>query len=99
MIQGTTPTHVFQLPFSTDLIEEIQVTYVQGEEEILQKTTDDIIKEGDTIRYSLTQEETFLFDHRKIVKIQIRVLLTDGTVMASAIFTARVDKCLDDEVL
>ena len=99
MIKGTTPTHVFNLPFETDLIEEVKITYSQSDIEVLSKTTTDCTFEGKTITLALTQEETLLFNHHKNVQIQVRVLTITNEVLASDIKIANVGKCLDNEVL
>lgn len=99
MIRGTTPTHIFKLPFATDVLEEIMILYVQNGEEILQKNIADVTLGTDTISLTLTQEETFLFDHKKNVQIQLRVKTTAGNVLASSIMVVRVEECLSEEVL
>ena len=99
MIRGTTPTHTFTLPFSTELVSCLKITYKQDDTEILVKRTEDCELEGNNIIIKLTQEETFLFDCKKIVRIQMRVLDSSQTAIASKIILASVDECLDNEVL
>ena len=98
MFRATTPTHIFALPFDTSQLKEIRVTYAQGGETILSKTEADCTLNGKEIRIQLTQEETLLFKPERVY-IQLRVLTTDGNVMASNIATVYADNCLDEEVL
>lgn len=99
MIRGTTPTHIFNLPFSADLVAAARVIYKQGQKEILRKETEDFTKDGKSLRTTLTQEDTLLFDCKLNVKIQLRVKTTDGAVLATKPRLVTVEECLDGEVL
>lgn len=99
MIRGTTPTHIFNLPFDVEKISEVRVIYAQRDKPILIKTEKDCTLQDQTIKVNLTQEDTFKFDHRKEVQIQVRVLTTTGDVLTSYIQSVDAYKCLKDEVL
>lgn len=99
MIRGTTPTHTFNLPFDTSLIDKVRVLYAQNDAVILVKNESDCVANDDTITLKLTQEETFLFDRKLPVEIQVRILCNDGTVLTSVPYKVGVLKCLQDEVL
>lgn len=99
MIRGTTPTHIFRLPFNTSLIDEVRIIYAQSDEQILVKETVDCNLDGNTISVTLTQEDTFKFDCKKCVQIQVRVLTAGGEALASKIKHIDVEKCLDNEVI
>lgn len=99
MIRGTTPIHTFELPFDTSICKEIKITYAQNDKVILEKKSKSCNLEGNTVTLRLTQEETFKFDCKKLVQIQLRVLTTNDEVLASDIALERPDKCLDSEVL
>ena len=100
MIRGTTPTHIFQIPFNTSQIKELKILYAQSNEILLEKRMRDCTIDGDTITVHLTQEETFLFDCKKNrVEIQIRILTTNDELLSSTIMNVPVSRCLDNEVL
>ena len=99
MRKGTTPTHIFELPFDSSDVSKIKITYQQNNSTILTKRDNDLKLEGNTVSTTLTQAETFLFDHTRTVYIQVRVLTNDGVALTSEIMAVGVDKCLDDEVL
>ena len=99
MIRGSTPTHIFTLPFGVETVKTVEITYAQNEEVKLKKTDVDCVLEGSTVSVKLTQEDTFKFDEKPLVKIQIRVLTLDGDVIPSEIMYATVKECLSDEVL
>lgn len=99
MKRGTTPIHQFVLPYSVDMIEEVEVTYHQHGKEVLKKYLNEFTAEGKTVYTMLSQEETFAFDEGVNVEIQLRVLTKGGEVHASEIFTVGCMKCLSDEVL
>ena len=99
MIRGTTPTHVFNLPIASEEIAELKIIYAQDDNILLTKRKNECeIKEKSAI-IRLTQEETFLFDYKKPVQIEIRALLVNDVALKSPIMQRSVDKCLDNEVL
>lgn len=99
MRQGTTPTHTFKLPFNTSAIDEARIIYSQGDNVIIKKETMDCTLEDNTISVNLTQEDTFKFDTKKMVDIQVRILSAGGQALASNIIRVSAERCLDSEVL
>ena len=99
MIRGTTPTHVFTLPFDTSLVKTLQIIYKQKSDVMLTKGNEDCMLEGDTVTVKLTQADTLSFDYSKPVEIQVRVLTIDAEALVSNIVRVRVEQCLNDEVL
>lgn len=99
MIRGTTPTHIFTLPFDTDTVADLRVSYAQNCGEILVKNLDDVTLSGNTISVTLTQEDTLKFDHNKRAMAQIKVKTHAGDVMSSDVITVVVERSLNDEVL
>lgn len=99
MIRGTTPIHTFTLPFDVSVIKTVKVIYAQDDIQLFCKRTEDCELDGSVIRVGLTQEETFLFDCKKQVQIQIRVLTLNGDSISTDVINVSVKKCLDYEVL
>lgn len=99
MIPGTTPLHIFKLPFDTSTIRAARVAYAQRDAVLLIKEKGALTMAGNEISVRLTQEETLRFRCGVDAEIQLRVLTTSGDVPASKIFSVPVDKCLDREVL
>lgn len=99
MTRGSTPTHVFTLPFGAETVKTVEITYAQNEAIKLQKTNADCVLEGNAVSVKLTQEDTFKFDEKPLVEIQIRVLTLGGDVIPSDIMYTTVKRCLSDEVL
>ena len=99
MIRGTTPTHTFDIPFDTSMVKEVKITYAQRDTVILEKKTGDCELNGNTISVTLTQEDTFKFDCKKPVEIQVRVLTSAGEALSTIPQVVGVCKCLDNEVL
>lgn len=95
---GTTPTHTFTIPFSSDMIRECQIIYQQNEKEVLTKYKKDCTMQDESILVTLTQEETFLFK-KGHVSIQVRVVTHNGEALASDIILVSCKRCLSDEVL
>ena len=99
MIRGTTPTHTFNIPFDTSVIKEVRIIYAQDDIELFTKSTEDCELKDTNIIVTLTQQDTFKFDHKKYVQIQIRILTIYGEVLSSVIDKIGVSQCLSDEVL
>lgn len=99
MIRGTTPTHVFQLPIDAGTLKEVRITYKQHSKVVLEKTEADVTMEGRTISFVLTQEESMRFESGVTVKLQVKVLTVNGTVLASPIREFTVEDILNSEVL
>ncbi len=99
MYRGTTPTHNFTIPFECSLLKEIRVIYKQGGEVVLEKKVSDCSLKDCTISVDLTQEETFLFDCKKDVTIQLRALTKLGQALVSKPKVIDVGECLTEEVL
>lgn len=96
---GTTPTHTWTLPFDASLVAEARAIYKQSGEEILRKETEHFAMDGQKLSVTLSQEETFRFDCRTPVKIQLRVRTTSGTVLKTVPLTKTPTECLDREVI
>lgn len=101
MIRGTTPTHVFALPFKTSLLKEIRITYAQAGSTIVEKTTEDCTLGEDTITVTLTQKDTLKFSScgTGSVSVQLKVLTTAGDVLATSVKRVMVEEILNTEVL
>ena len=99
MIQGTTPTHTFTLPFDVSMIDKVRIIYSQKDQPVVTKNTEDCQLEGENVVVVLTQEDTFAFDHNEPVEIQIRMLTVGGDAIASHIKKVDCAKCLEKEVL
>ena len=99
MYKGTTPIHIFVLPFDANTIENAVVTYYQKGKIIFEKWKDDCIFEDNTITVNLSQEETLKFEHSYPAKIQVRLKTYDDSVYASQIYEEPIMPCLNEEVI
>ena len=99
MIRGTTPRHIFTLPFDVESIATLRVIYRQDKKIILTKTDSDVLLSGNSVEVLLSQEDTLSFRSGYPVEIQLRVLLQDETAMASDIYKVSCGCCLEDEVI
>ena len=99
MIRGTTPTHTFNVPIDTSTIKEVRILYAQDDALVLVKETKDCELGDGIVKTTLSQDDTFMFDCKKCVEVQIRVLTEGGEALASVPVKVSVSKCLHDEVL
>lgn len=99
MIRGTTPTHEFEVSINTATIKTVRIIYSQKDDVLFVKENDDCTMRDNIITTTLTQEETFMFDHKNPVQIQIRALTGGGQAIATDIMERSVCQCLEEEVL
>lgn len=99
MIRATTPTHIFNLPFETNTIKELSITYSQRKTPLVQKNKGNCAFDGKVIALTLSQKDTLKFSDRRPVEIQLRVLTTSNTSLAGTITEIDVGRILDDNIL
>lgn len=99
MIRGTTPTHTFNIPFDSGYLKKILITYAQKKIPVIEKTEQDCVLDGNSIKVTLSQKDTLKFDDRRPVEIQIRVVTTNDTALATNVGTIDVGRVLNEEVL
>ncbi len=99
IMRGTTPTHEFVIPFNTDMIAALRISYAQDDKEIIVKREGECSLASKTVSVTLTQEETFKLDCKKQVEVQIRILTKGGEALENDIIYLGVGKCLNNEVL
>lgn len=93
MIQGTTPTHLFNLPFETSMIEAVRIVYEQNKKIILVK--EECTMNENSLELKLTQEETLQFDENIPVRIQLHIRTKTDDAYASKVFTVPAYELLD----
>lgn len=102
MRKSTTPKIVLRIKDSSIDLNEVDICHVTLKAESnghsLLIESPDIDTEARTVSFSLTQEETMGFNLGSI-KIQIKMKLNDGTVIASKIVKTCMDEILEDTVL
>lgn len=99
MIRGTTPTHIFTLPFDSGEISQLRLTYSQDGVTVFEKNETEVNRAGTQLEYTLTQTESLAFTEQKAVEIQLKIKTIDGTVVASKIMRTNVSTVLNEEVL
>ncbi len=99
MMQGTTPTHRFTIPFDASFVRRVRVSYSQNGTCVLIKEDPECHVEGNVIELKLSQEETLKFDEFSSVLIQVRVLTVDGDALATDPIRVSCGAVLDNEVL
>lgn len=99
ILPGTTPKHVFNLPFVIPEGSAIRIIYKQKEDVLFVKKTADCNVNKNTIITRLTQEETFLLDNDCKVLIQVRILTPEEDVLASRPIGKSVGACLEKEIM
>lgn len=98
MIRGTTPTLYFDLPFESNTIEVLYITFNQSDVTVLEKTNSDegVTLNDKTITVHLTQEDTLKLNGRTNTEIQLRIKTVDGEALASNIISTPTERVLKD---
>lgn len=102
IIRGTTPTLRFKIPFEQAIIKVAYITFEQNGKDILEKSTNDENVEltDELITIKMSQEDTLAFSNiNGKAEMQIRILLTDDTAVASKIYKVSVDRILKEGVI
>ena len=99
MIQGTTPTHKFNIPFNTEGIERVRIVYEQAGDVVLTKENEGCTMSGNTLIVRLTQEETLLFKSNVSTRIQVHLRTKSGEAYASTLMRVSVFELLEKEVI
>ena len=99
MRRGTTPTHIFTLPFDVSIITDVRVIYSQEKVvKIRRKGIEECSMVGNDITLKLTREETMKLNSSKLVNIQLEIWTPGNDVMVSDPILKSIDECFDDEV-
>lgn len=107
MRRGTTPTIEYDIPFKAEEIDELWVTFSQGNNnpptEVLTKTLEDegVELEDYIVKITFSQADTLKFHKSGLPKVQsqLRILFTDGSADASNIISFNVGLILKDGVI
>ncbi len=99
MVKGTTPTLYFECDLVWDDIKELSLVFEQNGKIILKFSKSDCIYEDGSLVITLTQEQSLTFSEQGNIKMQIKLKLLDGTVLASEIVTSTVGQILDEEII
>lgn len=100
MIRGTTPTLTFNLPFDVSNLKTAYVTIKSKDKTVkVEKSLAECTAVGKSIIATLTQADTLLFEGRKNVRVQLRVLTKSDEALASNIYTVPMGEILKDGVI
>lgn len=99
MIRGTTPTHVFGVPFRAAEIAALQVIYAQGAKAVLTRTKPTCTVTDGEISLTLTEQETMRFVSGAPVQLQLRVKTVTGEIFATRIHTLPLTDTLAEVTL
>ena len=99
MIQYTTPTFTFDINVQEKVIADIEITFKQDDKALQkEKIKDNLSIIDGKLNVTLTQEETGNFSVGTC-QVQMRVLTSDGKVLASEIARVKVEPSLSSDVL
>ena len=99
MYKTTTPTFRLTIPYTADEIDNFVLSLVQQGKTVYTLTQDDCEVTDSKIIFTLTQEQTAVFVHRYPIHLQVRIMLTSGVVVSSAVEHIYVHRSLDDTIL
>lgn len=88
-VRGTTPTITFRLPFQTDQIRDVEIYFAQ-KDFLFQKDTADCSFEENRITVTLSQEETMQLNEGLSLRLQVRIVFTNGAIGATRILSTSV---------
>lgn len=101
MIQYTTPTYIFDINVPSEVIADIEVTFSQASTEVMiqkEMVRDNLVIMDNKLNVTLSQEETGLFAVGSC-QVQMRILTSDGKVLATEIARVKVEPSLSSDIL
>ena len=99
MYKTTTPTFNLTIPFAADDINNFVLSLVQQGQTVFTFTQDDCVVTDNKITFTLTQEQSAVFVHRYPIHLQVRIMLTSGVVVSSAVEHIYVHRSLNNTIL
>lgn len=81
IIRGTTPKHVFDLPYPREEISNIRIIYGQNGKSLFVKLGKDCSFLDKKVEVSLSQEDTYLMKPNKILDVEIKIKLVNNNVV------------------
>lgn len=98
MIRGTTPTLMFTTPYTADQVTSGYITFTMRGDVVLDiPVSDDSVAISDNaISLTLTQQQTLSFQSKATSLVQLRLVLDDGSVVASNIIKITIGDILKD---
>lgn len=102
MIQGTTPSLHFNLPFPASMIKKAEITlqYIDDLKKVLiVKTLEDCELGETSIATRLTQEETLKLPAPATAKVQLRIVTTDDIILATDVYDTTIKELLKKDVI
>ncbi len=98
MVKGSTPTFTIKLPVHTDIINYIQVVFVQENTCSLIVDTDRMVLDGYFASFTLEEWETLEFAPGVIADLQFSLSTKDGKVYVSDIRKVAVQKKYPEDI-
>ncbi|MBQ0113533.1 MAG: hypothetical protein KBT03_10415 [Bacteroidales bacterium] len=99
--RGTTATIEIIIPDDINVAEAetMYVTVGQSDIPVIERSIEQLMIEGQTVRANLTQEETLALNHKINASIQIRLKLANGGAFASQKKTVDVKDVIKEGVI
>ena len=97
IIQGTTPTHTFTLPFDTINVKDVMITYRQDNGIVFVKNLKDCILHNNQILVDLSQANTFALSHEYLLTIELKVLTKNNKVVSDIFENFRIQESVNKE--
>jgi hypothetical protein len=98
MIQGTTPTHTFNLPLEVVNVRDVKIAYVQNRQVVFRKGTKDCVLTESKVQVDLTQQDTFSLSHLATYDIEFKAFTLNNKVIGKKFRSLKVEESVDKEV-
>ena len=98
MIRGATPTLMFTTPYTADQVTSGYITFTMRGDVVLDipVSDDSVVISDNAISLTLTQQQTLSFQSKATSLVQLRLVLDDGSAVASNIIKITIGDILKD---
>ena len=98
MRRGSTPTFTVNMPAHSSCFSEVTVVFVQNGKVILSLEDDALDFDGYSLTFTLTEEQSFMFEAGHIAELQLRAKTTLGQIVVSDIKQIAITKKYPEDI-
>ena len=98
MRRGSTPTFTVNMPAHSSCFSDVTVVFVQNGNVILTIGNEDLSFDGYSLTFTLSEEQSFMFEAGHIAELQLRAQTTLGQVLVSDIKQIAIMKKYPEDI-
>lgn len=98
MRRGSTPTFTVNMPANSSCFSDVTVVFVQNGKVVLTIGNDELNFDGYSLTFTLSEDQSFMFEAGHIAELQLRAVTTLGQIVVSDIKQIAVTKKYPEDI-